>query len=317
MEKSILVTGAAGFIGSHLCEYLINHGNQVIGVDNLSTGSLTNLKSIDHNPFFQFITADVSTSAKDYLDPSVTIKAIYHLASPASPLYYQRDPIATYQANAHATERLLQLARDQDAKFLFASTSEVYGDPLIHPQSEDYWGNVNIRGIRACYDESKRFGEMILSVWQSQYSLDCKTVRIFNTYGPKMDPDDGRIIPNFITQSLADKPVTVYGDGLQTRSLCFVDDLVEGLVAVMDSTKSTGQVYNLGNPDEYTVLDLAKKIIEHTNSHSRIVHLPLPADDPKQRRPDINKIKTEIGWEPRTSFEQGLAKTTAYFRQIG
>ncbi len=311
--KNVLVTGAAGFIGSFLCEELVKKGQRVIAVDNLITGSEENLKGLKDENKIVWIKADVSRPVDEYLNESV--EEIYHLASPASPRGYQDKPVETYMVNSFGTHYLAEAAHKMGAKLLFASTSEVYGDPLEHPQKEEYWGNVNIRGIRSCYDVSKRFGEMVQTVWAREKGVDIRTVRIFNTYGPRMDPKDGRIFPNFITQALKGEPITVYGDGSQTRSFCFVSDLVAGMMAVMETDNARDEVYNLGNPQEETVLTTAKKIKAMTQSESKIVFEPLPQDDPSRRRPDIGKIKSEIGWEPNVDLETGLRETINYFRE--
>lgn len=311
----ILVTGAAGFIASHLCDRLIEDGHEVVGVDNFITGNRQNLAGVIENPNFRLIEADVSQPPESYLADEAAFEQIYHLASPASPEGYYQEPIITYQVNAFGTHYLAEYAHRHQTTLFFASTSEVYGDPLEHPQKETYWGNVNIRGQRSCYDESKRFGEMVQEVWHRKYQLAVKTVRIFNTYGPRMDPRDGRVIPNFVTQALKNEPITVYGDGSQTRSLCYVDDLVNGILQVMNSELTTGQYYNLGNPDEYTMLELAELIKKTINSNSEIVFKPLPQDDPTRRKPDISKIKQDIGWQPRTPLSLGLAATIQHFKQ--
>jgi dTDP-glucose 4,6-dehydratase/UDP-glucuronate decarboxylase len=312
----ILVTGGAGFIGSHLVDELIKDNHEVWVADDLITGNMANIDQLTGNPLFHFINADVSQPVDKYLPPELKVDQIYHMASPASPRGYQDNPVATYLVNSFGTHYLAEYAQKTGAKLLFASTSEVYGEPLEHPQKESYWGNVNIRGIRSCYDVSKRFGEMVQTVWARDKGLNIRTVRIFNTYGPRMDPKDGRIIPNFVTQAVANVPVTVYGDGSQTRSFCFVSDLVRGLRLVMDSDKAQGEVYNLGNPDERTVLDTAKMIIKMTGSKSEIVFVDRPDDDPSRRRPDTTKIRTELGWEPSVKFEDGLEKTIGFFRKM-
>lgn len=308
-----LVTGAAGFIGSHLVDRLLTEGKSVIGVDNFLTGNRANLSHLDRKARFRLLVADASQHPKKYLGKAV-VDEIYHLASPASPRGYQDHPIETYMVNSFGTHHLLDLAREVGAKFLFASTSEVYGDPLEHPQKETYLGNVNSLGVRACYDESKRFGEMVTMVFHRAYEVDVRIVRIFNTYGPRMDPSDGRVIPNFLTQALTSQPITVYGDGRQTRSFCFVSDMVEGILRVMYSDKARGGVFNLGNPDEYQMLDLAKKIKSEIGSSSEIVFSDLPEDDPSRRKPDITKAQQLLGWEPKVSFEEGLRQTIVHFR---
>jgi nucleoside-diphosphate-sugar epimerase len=309
----ILITGGSGFIGSHLADELIKIGDQVWVVDNFITGNKKNIEQLLDNPNFTFIEASVTQPVENYLDPELKFEQIYHMASPASPRGYQDNPIATYEVNSFGTHYLAAHATNIGARLLYASTSEVYGEPLEHPQKETYWGNVNIRGIRSCYDVSKRFGEMVQTVWAREKNLDIRTVRIFNTYGPRMDPLDGRIIPNFVTQALKNEAITVYGDGSQTRSFCFVSDLVRGLIQVMNSEKARGEVYNLGNPDERTVLDVAKLIVEVMGSKSEITFLDRPLDDPSRRKPDITKITTEIGWQPEVEFSVGLQQTIEYF----
>lgn len=306
-----LVTGGAGFVGSHLCERLLARGDEVVCVDNFITGQAQNLATMRENARFQFLRADV-------IEPFAidgAVDAVFHLASPASPPGYLRKPLETALVNSVGTNNLLALARARGAKFLLASTSEAYGDPLVHPQSEDYWGNVNPNGVRACYDEGKRFGEAITMVYVRQYSLDGRIVRIFNCYGPRSDPNDGRLVPNFITQALRGEPMTVYGDGQQTRSLCYVSDLVDGLLRAMDTDGTTGRVYNLGNPDERTIVAFAEVIRRVAGSESPIVYREhISPDDPHRRCPDITRAKTELGWEPRVTLEDGLAQTVDWFR---
>ena len=313
-KKTILVAGGAGFVGSHLCEALIKRGAKVIALDNLSTGNKKNIAHLLKHPNFKFIKGDVCDLT---LTPSPRqereIKEIYHLASPASPPHYQKDPIGTWKANVVGTLNLLELARRQRSKFLFASTSEIYGDPKEHPQKETYWGNVNPVGLRSCYDESKRAGETLCMDYIRVHQLDVKIVRIFNTYGPRMDKKDGRVVSNFIVQALSKKPLTVYGSGKQTRSFQYIDDLVSGLVKMMQSRKFTGPV-NLGNPNEFTVLKLAKKIISLTKSSSHIVYKALPLDDPKQRKPEISLAKSKLKWQPKVQLKEGLLKTINYFK---
>lgn len=314
--KRVLVTGAAGFIPSHLVEQLLQKGYQVTGVDNYITGNNSNLSKALDSENFTFIEADVSTPPQSYLPKDATFDYIYHMASPASPKGYYEEPVATYKVNAFGTHFLAEYASSQNAIFFYASTSEVYGDPLEHPQKETYWGNVHIRGLRSCYDVSKRFGEMVQEVWMRSADLQVRTVRIFNTYGPRMDPEDGRVIPNFVTQALKNEPITVYGDGSQTRSFCFVDDLVQGILAVVESDKTQGKYFNLGNPDEYTMLELAQIIKKVTKSSSEIIHKPLPEDDPTRRRPDISLVTKAVDWKPSTSLEDGLTKTIEYFKNV-
>ncbi len=311
--KNILVAGGAGFVGSNLCEVLVAQGNLVMALDNVSTGKIGNLKSLIQNPRFRFVRGDV---CKLPLTPSLEkrgeINEIYHLASPASPPHYQKNPIATWQANILGTLNLLELAKKHRAKFLFASTSEVYGDPKEHPQKESYFGNVNPVGIRSCYDESKRAGESLVMDFSRTHKLDVKIVRIFNTYGPKMDKHDGRVVSNFINQALHNQPITIYGKGTQTRSFMYIEDLILGLTKMMEG-KITGPV-NLGNSQEFTVLDLAKKIIKLTKSSSKLIYKPLPQDDPKQRKPDITLAKTKLNWQPKILLNVGLIKTISYFQ---
>lgn len=312
--KVVLVTGGAGFIGSHLIDRLLEEGKTVIAVDNFITGNSSNISHLAGNRRFRFIRADASRPPETYL-PSHNVSEIYHLASPASPRGYQDHPIETYCVNSFGTHYLLEFAKKTNAKFLFASTSEVYGDPLEHPQKESYWGNVHTLGVRACYDESKRFGEMTTMVFHREFKLKIRIVRIFNTYGPRMDPRDGRVIPNFLTQALVGKPITVYGDGSQTRSFCYVSDMVDGILRAMRMAQTEGQVFNVGNPDEYTMLTLAKKIKKAVGSSSRIVFSNLPEDDPSRRKPDISQAKLILGWSPKVSLDEGLRPTIAYFKK--
>ena len=313
-NKNILVTGGAGLIGSHLCEYLIKAGNKVTCVDNFITGKKENIKALQGDLRFSFIEADVATQALTYLPKQSLFDEIYHLASPAAPKAYQLNPVATYLVNGIGTHYLLEYARQSKSRFLFASTSEVYGDPKVHPQKEEYWGNVNPLGSRACYDESKRFGEMVSMTFWRKFQVDVRIARIFNTYGPRNDRDDGRVVPNFIQQAIGNEPLTVYGDGSQTRSFCFVADLVDGLVKLMESDKTSGEVVNLGNPDEFTIGDFANLVIKIASSRSTIEFEALPEDDPKQRKPDISKAMRLLNWQPVHSIEQGLIKTIEYFR---
>ena len=309
-EKTILVTGGAGFIGSHLCARLLEQKHRVICMDNFFTGSIDNVKVLSANPKFSIITHDVTLPYSFYVDE------IYNLACPASPPHYQRDPVATFKTGIFGALNALDLAVKWNAKVLQASTSEVYGDALVHPQNEAYWGNVNPCGIRSCYDESKRGAETLFFDYLRQYKTRIKVIRIFNTYGPNMNPEDGRVVSNFIMQALRGEDITVYGDGKQTRSFCYVADLVSGIMSVMNSPDDfTGSV-NLGNPGEFTMLELAEKVIAQTKSKSRIVFRPLPQDDPKQRRPDIAKAKTELGWQPSTNLDEGLKLTIDYFRKF-
>lgn len=306
-----LVTGGAGFIGSHLCESLLARGDDVVCVDNLITGRSENLDDLRARPGFTVVEADLIQG----LDVEGEVDRVFHLASPASPRGYLRKPLETALVNSVGTHNALALATRHGSKFLLASTSEAYGDPLIHPQTEEYWGNVNPNGIRSCYDEGKRFAEALTMVYVRQFGLDARIIRIFNCYGPRSDPEDGRIVPNFITQALTGRPLTVYGDGSQTRSLCYVSDLVFGLIEAMERSGTTGRVYNLGNPDERTVMEFAQVIKRVARSESPIVlSEPISADDPQRRCPDISRARAELGWEPRVSLEQGLSDTVAWFR---
>lgn len=306
----VLLTGAAGFLGSHLAERLLKEGCEVIGVDNLSTGQRRNLDRLVAYPGFRFLQVDVARP----LEVEGPLDWVLHFASPASPPRYLKLPIPTLLVNAEGTRHLLDLALKKGARFFLASTSEVYGDPLVHPQPESYWGNVNPVGPRAVYDEGKRYAEALVTAYHTHFGLPVRIVRIFNTYGPYMDPEDGRVVTNFITQALKGEPLTVYGDGSQTRSFCYVDDLVEGIVRLME-VDYAGPV-NLGNPEEYTVLELARLVKEITHSPSEIVFKPLPQDDPKQRRPDISLAKRLLGWEPRVPVREGLLRTITYFREV-
>lgn len=311
-KKVCVVTGGAGFIGSHLVDALLKKGYKVFALDNLLTGSEDNLSEAKKHPDFTFIKYDVINE----LPVLGQIDYIYHLASPASVPDYQKYPEETALVNTVGTRGLLKVAKAHGAKFLFTSTSEVYGDPKEHPQKETYWGNVNPNGVRACYDEAKRFGEMMTMLYVKNHHVDGRIVRIFNTYGPRMRPNDGRVISNFINQALEGKPLTVYGDGLQTRSICYVSDQVEGLIALMETDATNGEVVNIGNPEEYTMLDLAKKIRTMMGVSSEIIHLELPLDDPTKRKPDITKAKALLGWTPKVSADEGLQKTIEYYRQL-
>lgn len=304
--KRILVTGGAGFVGSNLCEKLLNDGNYVICLDNFFTGSKANVEKFANNSNFELVNHDVTD---EYLNE---VDQIYNLACPASPPHYQYDPIKTMKTSVFGIINMLELAKKCNATILQASTSEVYGNPNVHPQLESYWGNVNPIGIRSCYDEGKRCAETLMMDYHRQFGIDTKIVRIFNTYGPNMAQNDGRVVSNFILQALKNEDITIYGDGSQTRSFCYVDDLVEGLIKMMNS-KLAGPV-NLGNPSERTVLDFAKLIIKMTNSNSKIVNKPLPSDDPTKRRPDISFAKQELGWEPTVDIVEGLNKTIEYFK---
>jgi len=308
--NTVLVAGGAGFIGSHLCERLVREDKHVVCMDDFVTGNPRNIENLLDCPNFTFVEHDVAKPLPSLPD----VDTVYHLASPASPIAYQRHPIQTLVAGSDGTHQLLKLASRNEARFLFASTSEVYGDPLEHPQHEDYWGNVNPNGPRSMYDEAKRFGEALTVAYRRARGIDTRIVRIFNTYGPLMDQNDGRVVSNFITQSLRDEPLTIYGDGTQTRSFQYIDDLVNGLVRAM-ATSWEGAI-NLGNPDEYTVIELAELINSATGRPQRIDFQPLPMDDPRQRCPDITRAKRLLDWEPRVSIRDGLARTVAYFRSI-
>ncbi|GAB6181514.1 SDR family oxidoreductase [Desulfotomaculum defluvii] len=309
-NKRILVTGGAGFIGSHLCEYLLKQGEEILCLDNFFTGSKDNVKHLMKHPKFELIRHDV-------VEPILLeVDQIYNLACPASPVHYQYNSIKTAKTSILGALNMLGLAKRVKATILQASTSEVYGDPLIHPQREDYWGNVNPNGLRSCYDEGKRCAETLFFDYHRQHALNIKVVRIFNTYGPRMHPQDGRVVSNFIMQALTGQDITVYGNGLQTRSFCYVDDLVMGLVQMMDqSADFTGPV-NLGNPGEFTILELANKVIEMTSSKSKITFRPLPQDDPVQRRPDISIATEKLNWNPSVQLEEGLKKTIEYFKTM-
>jgi dTDP-glucose 4,6-dehydratase/UDP-glucuronate decarboxylase len=313
MEK-ILVTGGAGFIGSHICDFLVTKGYNVVCLDNLLTGSKKNIEKLLADPKFEFIEADV-TKPIDQITNG--IKYIFHLASPASPVDYQNHPEETLLTNSQGTINVLNLARDSGARVLIASTSEVYGDPLEHPQKETYFGNVNSFGPRSCYDEGKRFSEAATYVFLHKYDLDARIVRIFNTYGPKMQKDDGRVVSNFISQALSNSPISIDGDGSQTRSFCYVSDLVEGIFKTMFSEKTKGEIFNLGNPDEYTIKELADKIIKLTGSSSEIKYNgSFRKDDPMRRKPDITKAKLILSWEPKVGVDDGLQKTIEYYNSL-
>lgn len=305
----ILVTGGAGFIGSNLCARLLTEGHTVLCVDNLITGTTDNIASIRNHPQFSFLEHDITQPFHFQAD------AIFHLASPASPVGYMQHPIETILVNSQGTYQMLEQAKKQHAKFLVSSTSEIYGDPLVHPQREDYWGNVNPIGPRACYDESKRLAETLTMEYYRQYQTDVRIVRIFNTYGPNSQIDDGRMIPNFITQALKNQPLTIFGDGTKTRSITYVDDLVEGLVRALLHPNTTGEVFNLGSIEEYTVLEYANMIIRLCNSSSTIVFEPSRIDDPERRRPNPSKAEQILGWQRKVSMEEGLQRTIAWFGQ--
>lgn len=302
-----MVTGGAGFIGSHITERLLGQGHEVLVVDNFYSSTRRNLAHLLDHPNLELMRHDVTFPLY------VEVDEIYHLACPASPIFYQRDPVQTTKTSVHGSINMLGLAKRTKAKILLSSTSEVYGDPQVHPQTEDYWGNVNPVGIRSCYDEGKRCAETLFFDYRRQHDLGIKVARIFNTYGPRMQPDDGRVVSNFIVQALAGEPITVYGDGSQTRSFCFVDDLVDGLMALMGTDHSVTGPINLGNPHEFTMLELAELVLELTGSSSPLEFRPLPQDDPTRRRPDISRAEATLGWQPTTQLKAGLERTIAYF----
>jgi len=305
-----LVTGGAGFLGSHLCDRLIDRGDDVLCVDNFYTGSKTNIAQLLLNPRFELMRHDVTFPLY------VEVDRIFNLACPASPIHYQRDPVQTTKTSVHGAINMLGLAKRLHARILQASTSEVYGDPEIHPQPEGYWGRVNPVGVRSCYDEGKRCAETLFFDYYRQHNLDIKVVRIFNTYGPRMLPDDGRVVSNFIVQALKGDDVTIFGDGLQTRSFCYVDDLVDALLLAMETPAGFTGPVNIGNPYEFSMLQLAELTLKLTNSKSKLVFRPLPADDPRQRQPDIALAKQALGWTPKVTLEDGLKETVAYFRHV-
>ena len=307
--KRILITGGAGFIGSHLCEKLLNLGNEVICVDNFFTGTKNNIVHLLDNPYFEIIRHDVTFPL--YIE----VDEIYNLACPASPIHYQFDPVQTTKTSVHGAINMLGLAKRIKSKILQASTSEVYGDPSIHPQIESYWGNVNCIGPRSCYDEGKRCAETLFFDYHRQHKLNIKVVRIFNTYGPRMHPNDGRVVSNFIVQALNKQDITIYGSGKQTRSFCYVDDLVDALIRMMDTENDFTGPVNLGNPGEFSMLELAEKIIKLTKSKSKIIFKELPQDDPKQRQPDITLAKSKLNWEPKIMLDEGLEETINYFNK--
>jgi UDP-glucuronate decarboxylase len=307
--KKILVTGGAGFIGSHLCKKLIEQGNDVICIDNYFTGTKENIAELFNNPYFEAIRHDICFPLY------VEVDEIYNLACPASPIHYQHDPVQTTKTTVHGAINMLGLAKRVNARILQASTSEVYGDPVQHPQREDYWGNVNPIGPRSCYDEGKRCAETLFFDYQRQHDLDIKVVRIFNTYGPNMHPNDGRVVSNFIVQALTNQDITVYGNGEQTRSFCYVDDLIDGMIKMMSSAKGVYGPTNLGNPIEYKIIELAEMIIKLTNSKSKIINENLPIDDPVRRKPDISRANKDINWEPNINVTDGLKKTIDYFKK--
>lgn len=310
-RKRILVTGGAGFVGSHLIDRLLAQGHEVLCVDNLFTGAKRNLEHLHNHPRLEFMRHDVCFPLY------VEVDEIYNLACPASPIHYQHDPVQTTKTSVIGAINMLGLAKRVKAKIFQASTSEVYGDPAIHPQPEAYWGNVNPIGVRSCYDEGKRCAETLFFDYHRQHKVDIKVARIFNTYGPRMHPADGRVVSNFIVQALGGAPITIYGEGTQTRSFCYVDDLVEGVLRLMDSPRDVIGPINLGNPVEFTMIDLAREVLSLTGSKSALVHLPLPQDDPTQRKPDIAKARQALGdWEPKVSLREGLAQTIAYFEAL-
>ncbi len=310
LEKRVLVTGGAGFLGSHLCERLIEAGCQVLCADNFFTGTHMNLGNLAGRPLFELIRHDVTFPLY------VEVDEIFNLACPASPIHYQRDPVQTTKTSVIGAINMLGLAKRVKARIFQASTSEVYGDPTVHPQVEEYWGNVNPVGSRSCYDEGKRCAETLFFDYRRQHKLPVKVCRIFNTYGPRMHPNDGRVVSSFIVQALTGRDITVFGKGLQTRSFCYVDDLIDGFLKLMATDDGVTGPINLGNPAEFTIIDLANKIIDMTGSGSKVVHLPLPSDDPQQRRPDISKAKALLNWEPKVSLNDGLIRTIAYFEQL-
>jgi len=310
IRKRILITGGAGFIGSHLCERLLNEGNDVICLDNFFTGTKDNVAHLLDNPYFELLRHDVTFPLY------VEVDEIYNLACPASPIHYQHDPVQTTKTSVHGAINMLGLAKRTRAKIFQASTSEVYGDPQIHPQTEDYWGHVNPIGFRSCYDEGKRCAETLFFDYRRQHNLRIKVARIFNTYGPRMHPNDGRVVSNFIVQALKGQDITIYGDGSQTRSFCYIDDLVEAFIRLMKSRDDFTGPVNTGNPGEFTIKELAEKVVAMTGTKSKIVYKPLPTDDPKQRQPEISLAKRELGWEPTIALEEGLIKTIAYFDDL-
>jgi UDP-glucuronate decarboxylase len=310
VRKRVLVTGGAGFLGSHLCERLLAAGDDVLCLDNFFTGTKDNVAHLLGNPNFELMRHDVTFPLY------VEVDEIYNLACPASPIHYQHDPVQTTKTSVHGAINMLGLAKRTGARIFQASTSEVYGDPQVHPQTEDYWGHVNPIGYRSCYDEGKRCAETLFFDYQRQHGLAIKVARIFNTYGPRMHPNDGRVVSNFIVQALKGEDITIYGDGSQTRSFCYVDDLVEGFVRLMNSAETITGPMNLGNPNEFTIRQLAETVVEMTGSGSKIVYEPLPHDDPKQRQPDIGLARRELDWEPGVQLRDGLTHTIAYFDQL-
>ena len=310
MTQRILVTGGAGFLGSHLCRLLLQDNNDVLCVDNYFTGSKQNISDLTAHPNFEVIRHDVTFPL--YLE----VDQIYNLACPASPIHYQYDPVQTTKTSVHGAINMLGLAKRVNARILQASTSEVYGDPEVHPQTEDYLGRVNPIGVRACYDEGKRCAETLFFDYHRQHNVDIKVVRIFNTYGPNMNPDDGRVVSNFIVQALKGDDITIYGDGMQTRSFCYVDDLLSGMMGMMNSRDGFTGPVNIGNPKEFTMLELAEEVLKQVGGRSKLVHLALPQDDPKQRKPDISLAQSELGWQPSIGLADGLVDTITYFKKI-
>ena len=310
MTKKILITGGAGFLGSHLCERLLDQGNEILCIDNYFTGNKSNILHLLDNPRFELMRHDVTFPLY------VEVDEIYNLACPASPVHYQYDPVQTTKTSVHGAINMLGLAKRVDAKILQASTSEVYGDPDVHPQPEEYWGRVNPIGIRSCYDEGKRCAETLFFDYHRQHNVDIKVMRIFNTYGPRMNPDDGRVVSNFIVQALQNEPITIYGDGSQTRSFCYVDDLINGMVSLMNTGKEVTGPVNIGNPNEFTILELVENVKQQIDSKSEVVFKPLPSDDPQQRQPNIDLAKELLNWQPSIELEQGLKYTIAYFDKL-
>ena len=310
MKTKVLVTGGAGFLGSHLCESLLNNNYDVLCIDNYSTGAKDNIAELLNNPFFEATRHEVTMPFYTEVDQ------IYNLACPASPIHYQKDPSQTTKTCVHGAINMLGLAKRTNARILQASTSEVYGDPEVHPQTEDYWGRVNPIGIRSCYDEGKRCAETLFFDYHRQYNLEIKVARIFNTYGPKMNPFDGRVVSNFIVQALTGEDITIYGKGEQTRSFCYVDDLIDGITKFMNSPSDINGPINLGNNSEFTMIELAEKVLTLTGSKSKLIFKPLPLDDPRQRQPDLTKAKKELDWEPSVSLDDGLKETINYFKKI-
>ena len=310
-RKRILVTGGAGFLGSHLIDRLIEQGHEVICADNLFTGTKRNIEHLHNHPRFEFVRHDVCNPLK------LEVDEIYNLACPASPVHYQYNPVLTTKTSVMGAMNMLGLAKRLHCRIFQASTSEVYGDPEVHPQREDYWGHVNPIGTRSCYDEGKRCAETLFFDYHRQHGVAIKVARIFNTYGPRMHPKDGRVVSNFITQALTGEDLTIYGDGTQTRSFCYADDLVEGFLRLMESPAEVTGPINLGNPGEFTMIELAEQVLKLTGSRSKIIHLPLPQDDPRQRKPDISLARAQLGWEPKVPLAEGLKRTIDYFRQLG